>query len=185
MELVLMFKAKKIPALVPPDGTVTDLQCMVEKLLSVEQHKQKLIHKGTTVSNTPDRTLASFGIKQGSRIMVIGKSFSHEEEEVLKVLQAIESDFKKYNVTVDELSKQLDDHLKGFNENYSDDISKHVRKGVLTASENLMRLLEKIDQMILKDEFTDAKIKRKTLVKNIQIKMDKCESCLEKLADQP
>ena len=184
MELVLMFKAKKMPALVPPDGNITDLKHMVEKLLNVEQHKQKLIHKGTTISNSPDNTLASFGIKQGSRIMVIGKSFSHEEEEVMKVLVTIENDFKKYNSTVDELSKQLEDILKGFNENYSDDITKHVKKGVLTASENLMRLLEKIDQMILKDEFADAKIKRKNLVQNIQNKMDKCEACLDKLAEK-
>lgn len=52
--------------------TVGDLMSLVESKYNVRRNAQKLIFRGKTLENE-DSTLASYNIKSGSKIMLIGR----------------------------------------------------------------------------------------------------------------
>ena len=176
MNLVISVGAKRHEITINEDSNVKDLMRSVAATTQIKEINQKLIHKGVTLTKEPEKFLSEFGIKNGSKVMVIGKRYDSEEEAALKTFQVIEKDVFKISLLTNELEKQVDSISKGFlDEPYKSEAFKKIKKDLLKYSHLAMKHLETIDTIILSPEFADAKLKRKSTVDKLQSFMDRCE----------
>lgn len=80
MQLTISFRGEKHTLEVSPDGLFTDLQTQLEALTSIPPHLQKLLYGGKKASSSADSTtLAQAGLKNGTKIMLIGSPESEHE----------------------------------------------------------------------------------------------------------
>lgn len=84
--------------------TVEDLANLTAELTEVPRGSQRLIFKGQSLTEF-SQPLKSFGVKKGSRIMLIGKKFDPLNDENMKAILAAE---KK----VDDIEKRLTENLE-------------------------------------------------------------------------
>ncbi|XP_046851967.1 uncharacterized protein LOC124445302 [Xenia sp. Carnegie-2017] len=153
------------------EPTVQSLAECVQKQLGVPIKSQKLIHKGKSLDCSA--TLISYGIKSGSKIMLIGSKYTHEDDPNYKHLSKIDD-------TVSELHRQLGLLLQEFD---------GIKKGYLEeklAEQSVKKLIKKvtgiIEENMKKIEYVDTlkvdqllKMKRKNLVIKIQSNIDKAD----------
>ncbi|MGH0158330.1 UNVERIFIED_CONTAM: hypothetical protein FKN15_060333, partial [Acipenser sinensis] len=79
---------------------LNDLAEAIARVTGVPLPSQKLIFKGKSLREM-EQPLSSFGVKQGCKVMMIGKRNSPEEEAELKILKDLEK-------SVDQTSKKLE-----------------------------------------------------------------------------
>ncbi|XP_028400664.1 centromere-associated protein E-like isoform X3 [Dendronephthya gigantea] len=158
--------------------TVQSLAECIEKELGVPRNAQKLIHKGKSLQDLSSM-LISYGIKSGSKIMLIGSKYNLEEDPNYKQLSKIDD-------SVNELQKQLR-ILEGEFDN--------IKQGYLDekfASESIKKLIKKtkgiIEENMKKIEFVDSlevdvllRGRRKNLVIKIQSSIDKADEFIATL----
>lgn len=168
------------------DGNVPilkDLSDVLTQATGVPAPAQKLIFKGKSLKEM-DESLASFGIKPGCKLMMIGKRNSPEEETELKKLKDIEK-------TVEQNAKKLekvDGELTGLKNGF---LAKDLQAEALTkldhrvkvAAEQFMKILEQIDSMNLPENFSDCRIKKKGLVKTVQGFLAQCDKIEAGISD--
>ncbi|KAM3842266.1 BAG family molecular chaperone regulator 1 [Diretmus argenteus] len=163
------------------DPTVKDLSDALTQATGVPAPSQKLIFKGKSLKDMEER-LTSYGIKQGCKLMMIGKRNSPEEEAELKKLKDIE---KSVEQTAKKLEK-VDGELTGLKNGF---LAKDLQAEALgkldhrvkVAAEQFMKILEQIDSMSMPEHFSDCKMKKKGLVKTVQdflAQCDKIEACI-------
>uniref|UniRef100_A0A6Q2YCL4 Ubiquitin-like domain-containing protein n=1 Tax=Esox lucius TaxID=8010 RepID=A0A6Q2YCL4_ESOLU len=132
------------------DGNEPALKDLSEALVQatgVPAPAQKLIFKGKSLKEM-EESLSSFGIKQGCKLMMIGKRNSPEEESELKKLKDIE---KSVEQTAKKLEK-VDGELTGLKNGF---LAKDLQAEALgkldhrvkVASEQFMKILEQVDSM--------------------------------------
>ncbi|XP_034038602.1 BAG family molecular chaperone regulator 1 [Thalassophryne amazonica] len=155
--------------------TVRDLAEALAEATGVHTTAQKLIFKGKSLKD-PEESLFSYGIKEGCKMMLIGKRNSPEEEAELKKLRDIEK-------SVDQLAKKLehvDGELTGIKNGF---LGKDLQveslgkldNSVKVATEQLMKILEQLDAMSLPDNFRDCKLKRRGLANTVQDFLARCD----------
>ncbi|KAH8833168.1 WLM-domain-containing protein [Flagelloscypha sp. PMI_526] len=66
------FKGTSYPLALTPDTTMKDLQLHLEELTQIPPHLQKLIYKGKKASAQDDLSIRDNGIKNGTKIQMIG-----------------------------------------------------------------------------------------------------------------
>lgn len=168
------------------DGNVPilkDLSDVLTQATGVPAPAQKLIFKGKSLKEM-DESLASFGIKPGCKLMMIGKRNSPEEETELKKLKDIEK-------TVEQNAKKLekvDGELTGLKNGF---LAKDLQAEALTkldhrvkvAAEQFMKILEQIDSLNLPENFSDCRIKKKGLVKTVQGFLAQCDKIEAGISD--
>ncbi|KAM4551808.1 BAG family molecular chaperone regulator 1 [Odontesthes bonariensis] len=161
--------------------TVKELSEALCQATGVPPPSQKLIFKGKSLKDM-EESLSSYGIKQGCKLMMIGKRNSPEEEAELRKLKEIEQ-------TVEQTAKKLekvDGELTGLKNGF---LAKDLQAEALTkldhrvkiAAEQFMKILEQIDAMTLPENFNDCKTKKKGLVKTVQdflAQCDRIEACI-------
>ncbi|XP_029970479.1 BAG family molecular chaperone regulator 1-like [Salarias fasciatus] len=161
--------------------TVKDLSDALTQLTGVPGASQKIIFKGKSLKDM-DESLSSFGVKDGCKLMMIGKRNSPEEEAELKKLKDIE---KSVEQTVKKLEK-VDGELTGLKNGF---LAKDLQAQALdkldnrvkAAAEQFIRILEQIDAMTVPENFSDCRMKKKGLVKTVQdflARCDKIEACI-------
>ena len=186
MDLTILVGAKKHVISVGEENSVNALMETVEEKTQIKQLNQKLIFKGVTLTKEPDKLLTDFGIKNGSKIMVIGKKYDSEEEAALNIFRNIEIDIAKLSKVTDDNQKQAQSILNGFlQKQYREEAFEKIRKELQKISLTLMKYLEVIDSMTLSPDFTNAKSKRKSVVVKLQALMDQCESLNESIDCKP
>ncbi|KAM4605395.1 BAG family molecular chaperone regulator 1 [Polymixia lowei] len=173
-------------ALSEQDGNepkVKDLADALTQVTGVPAPSQKLIFKGKSLKDM-EESLSSFGIKQGCKLMMIGKRNSPEEEAELKKLKDIE---KSVEQTAKKLEK-VDGELTGLKNGF---LAKDLQAEALgkldhrvkVASEQFMKILEQIDSMIVPETFSDCKMKKKGLVKTVQDFLAQCDKIEAGISD--
>ncbi|KAG7523638.1 BAG family molecular chaperone regulator 1 [Solea senegalensis] len=161
--------------------TVKDLSDALCQSTGVPSGSQKIIFKGKSLKDM-EESLSSCGVKDGCKLMMIGKRNSPEEEAELKKLKDIE---KTIELTAKKLEK-VDGELTGLKNGF---LAKDLQAEALgkldhrvkIAAEQFMKILEEIDAISIPENFSDCKIKKKGLVKTVQgflAQCDKTEACI-------
>ncbi|KAM9789402.1 BAG family molecular chaperone regulator 1 [Neosynchiropus ocellatus] len=162
---------------------VRDLCDVLAEVTGVPQASQKIIFKGKSLKE-PEESLSSYGIKDGSKLMMIGKRNSPEEEVELKRLKDIEK-------TVEQTAKKLekmDDELTGLRNGFlakdlqAEALGKLDHRVKVTA-EQFMKLLEQIDGMSIPEVFSDCRLKKKRLVQSVQAFLAQCDKIEASISD--
>lgn len=207
LELVLVFGQKRLPMLVSLDGsdrpgdslTIGHLSDAVTEVSQVKPECQKLIYRGRTLFNNDrkstdaafETTLSSLGIKNGERIMLLGRkpqdtNHTNEEKSPLKDTKAPDPDrLAELRSRLDTISARLQqevDKIAGMK-----DVAelKSLRLTLRGLHEETMKLLETVDSTREReDSVSDFRTQRKALVNSIQSKLDQCENCLADITDK-
>lgn len=161
--------------------TVKDLSDAVNEATGVPPASQKLIFKGKSLKDM-EASLSSCGIKEGCKLMMIGKRNSHEEEAELKKLKEIEKSVEQMGKKLETVDGELTGLKNGFlaKDLQAEALSKLDHR-VKIAAEQFMKILEQIDAMSIPENFTDCRTKKKGLVKTVQdflAQCDKIEACI-------
>ncbi|XP_057646531.1 BAG family molecular chaperone regulator 1 [Chionomys nivalis] len=155
---------------------VQDLAQLVEEATGVPLPFQKLIFKGKSLKEM-ETPLSALGIQNGCRVMLIGEKSNPEEEVELKKLKDLEVSVEKTAYHLEDLNKELFGIQQGFlaKELQAEALCKLDRK-VKATIEQFMKILEEIDTMVLPENFKDSRLKRKNLVKKVQVFLAECDT---------
>ncbi|XP_041103803.1 BAG family molecular chaperone regulator 1-like [Polyodon spathula] len=162
---------------------LNDLAEAIAQVTGVPLTSQKLIFKGKSLREM-EQPLSSFGVKQGCKVMMIGKRNSPEEEAELRILKDLEK-------SVDQTSKKLekvDGELTGLKNGF---LAKHLQAEALNrldqrvkvAAEQFMKILEQMDAMSLPENFSDCRMKKKALIKTVQACLAQCDKIEAGISD--
>ncbi|KAM3928979.1 BAG family molecular chaperone regulator 1 isoform 2-T2 [Leptodactylus fuscus] len=158
------------------DPTLQDVALSVEKITGVPLASQKLIYKGKSLKQM-EQTLTKLGIKNGCKIMLIGKKNCPEEETELKKLKDLEKSVEQIESKLDDVNKELSGIQKGFlSKSLQMEALGKLDKRIKITVEHFMKVLEQIDSMALPENFIDCRMKRKGLVKKVQGLLARCDT---------
>ncbi|XP_038626221.1 BAG family molecular chaperone regulator 1, partial [Tachyglossus aculeatus] len=169
----------------PGDGepTLQDLAVLVQKATGVPLPFQKLIYKGKSLKEM-ERTLSSLGVKHGSRVMLIGKRNSPEEEAELKKLKDLEKSLEQIANKLENINKELSGIQRGFlAKDLKAEALGKLSKRIKGTMEQFMEVLEQVDSLTLPETFSDCRLKRKGLVQKVQAFLAQCDT-VERNIDQ-
>ncbi|KAF7222258.1 BAG family molecular chaperone regulator 1 [Nothobranchius furzeri] len=161
--------------------TVKDLAEALNQATGVPPASQKLIFKGKSLKDL-EESLSSYGIKEGCKLMMIGKRNSPEEEAELRKLKEIEKSVEQMVKKLENVDGELTGLKNGFlaKDLQAEALSKLDHR-VKIAAEQFMKILEQIDAMSLPENFIDCRMKKKGLVKTVQdflARCDRIEACI-------
>lgn len=181
LSVVVTHSNEKYDLLVTPqqgnsEPIVQDLAQLVEEATGVPLPFQKLIFKGKSLKEM-ETPLSALGMQNGCRVMLIGEKTNPEEEIELKKLKELEVSVEKTANHLEELNKELSDIQQGFlaKELQVEALCRLDRK-IKATIEQFMKILEEIDTMVLPENFKDSRLKRKNLVKKVQVFLAECDS---------
>uniref|UniRef100_A0ACB8FTA6 Uncharacterized protein n=1 Tax=Sphaerodactylus townsendi TaxID=933632 RepID=A0ACB8FTA6_9SAUR len=156
--------------------TVRDMALLIEQVTGVPLSFQKLIYKGKSLKEM-EQPLSTFGVKNGCKVMLIGKRNSPEEENELKKLKDLEKSVEQIAKKIEEVNKELGGIQKGFlAKNLQTEALNQLDKRIKGTAEQFMKILEQIDAIALPDNFSDCKQKKKGLVKKVQAFLAQCDT---------
>ncbi|XP_044150461.1 BAG family molecular chaperone regulator 1 isoform X2 [Bufo gargarizans] len=148
----------------------------VEKVTGVPLASQKLIYKGKSLKEMQQK-LSVLGIKNGCKVMLIGKKNCPEEESELKKLKDLEKSVEQIANKVEDVNKELLAIQKGFlTKSLQVEALGKLDKRIKTTVEQFMKVLEQIDSMTMPENFSDCKMKRKGLVQKVQGLLAQCDT---------
>ncbi|CAI5789584.1 BAG family molecular chaperone regulator 1 [Podarcis raffonei] len=156
--------------------TVRDMALLIEQVTGVPISFQKLIYKGKSLKEM-EQPLATFGVKNGCKVMLIGKRNSPEEETELKKLKDLEKSVEQIAKKIEDVNKELGGIQKGFlAKNLQTEALNQLDKRIKGTAEQFMKILEQIDAITLPENFSDCKQKKKGLVKKVQGFLAQCDT---------
>lgn len=181
LSVIVTHSNEKYDLLVTPqqgnsEPVVQDLAQLVEEATGVPLPFQKLIFKGKSLKEM-ETPLSALGMQNGCRVMLIGEKSNPEEEVELKKLKDLEVSVEKTANHLEELNKELSGIRQGFlaKELQAEALCKLDRK-IKATIEQFMKILEEIDTMVLPEKFKDSRLKRKNLVKKVQVFLAECDT---------
>uniref|UniRef100_A0A803T1P8 BAG family molecular chaperone regulator 1 n=1 Tax=Anolis carolinensis TaxID=28377 RepID=A0A803T1P8_ANOCA len=156
--------------------TVRDMALLIEQLTGVPLSFQKLIYKGRSLKEM-EQPLSTYGVKNGCKVMLIGKRKSPDEEAELKKLKDLELSVEQAAKKIEEVNKELGGIQKGFlAKNLQTEALHQLDKRIKGTAEQFMKILEQIDAITLPDNYSDCKQKKKGLVKKVQAFLAQCDT---------
>ncbi|KAJ1202797.1 hypothetical protein NDU88_006592 [Pleurodeles waltl] len=162
----------KLQIVAQEDGdepTLQDMAVMLEQITGVPLSFQKLIYKGKSLKEM-EKPLSALGVKNGCKVMLIGKRNSPEEDAELRKLKDLEKSVELIANKLEEINKEFTGLQKGFlAKNLQTEALNKLDKRIKSAVEQFMKLLEQIDAVSVPDNFSDCRLKRKSLVKKVQV----------------
>jgi len=179
----LIHGSQKKDIQVSNDCSVKDLEEEVAKLFHVPSHKQKLICKGKSLS-AKDASLKELGIKSKSKIMVLGKKSCPEEDQLKSTIASHGQHAEDIWVKCQKILADFQSVQQGFlSENQTIETLNKLEKQAKIRAEELLRIMMALDGLELDASFTDARQKRKDLIKTIQKHLDEIDK-LEEMINQ-
>ncbi|XP_059419569.1 BAG family molecular chaperone regulator 1-like [Carassius carassius] len=165
------------------EALLKDLCEALTEATGVPIPSQKVIFKGKSLKEM-EEPLSSFGIKQGCKLMMIGKRNSPEEEGELKKLKDIEKSVEQTAKKLEKVDGELTGLKNGFlaKELQAEALNKLDHR-VKVAAEQFMKILEEIDGMNLPETFSDSRMKKKGLVKTVQGFIAQCNKIEAGISD--
>ncbi|XP_016095236.1 BAG family molecular chaperone regulator 1 [Sinocyclocheilus grahami] len=165
------------------EALLKDLCEALTEATGVPIPSQKVIFKGKSLKEM-EEPLSSFGIKQGCKLMMIGKRNSPEEEVELKKLKDIEKSVEQTARKLEKVDGELTGLKNGFlaKELQAEALNKLDHR-VKVAAEQFMKILEEIDGMNLPESFSDCRMKKKGLEKTVQGFLAQCDKIEAGISD--
>uniref|UniRef100_A0A8D0FI47 BAG family molecular chaperone regulator 1 n=1 Tax=Strix occidentalis caurina TaxID=311401 RepID=A0A8D0FI47_STROC len=158
------------------EPTLQDMAVLIEQVTGVPVHFQKLIYKGKSLKEL-EQPLSALGVKNGCKVMLIGKRNSPEEEAELKKLKDLEKSVEQIANKLEEVNKEFTSIQKGFlAKDLQAEALKQLDKRIKGTAEQFMKTLEQIDAVNLPENFSDCKVKKKGLVKRVQVFLAQCDT---------
>ncbi|KAM4704708.1 BAG family molecular chaperone regulator 1 isoform 1-T1 [Rhinophrynus dorsalis] len=158
------------------EPTLQDMALIVEQVTGVPLTSQKLIYKGKSLKEM-QQTLTALGVKNGCKVMLIGKRNCPEEESELKKLKDLEKSVEQMASKLEDVNKELSGIQKGFlSKSLQAEALSKLDKRIKTTVEQFMKILEQIDSMSMPENFSDCRLKRKGLVKKVQGLLAQCDT---------
>ncbi|XP_052473521.1 BAG family molecular chaperone regulator 1-like isoform X1 [Carassius gibelio] len=165
------------------EALLKDLCEALTEATGVPIPSQKVIFKGKSLKEM-EEPLSSFGIRQGCKLMMIGKRNSPEEEGELKKLKDIEKSVEQTAKKLEKVDGELTGLKNGFlaKELQAEALNKLDHR-VKVAAEQFMKILEEIDGMNLPETYSDSRMKKKGLVKTVQGFISQCDKIEAGISD--
>ncbi|XP_054020172.1 BAG family molecular chaperone regulator 1 [Dryobates pubescens] len=158
------------------EPTLQDMAALIEQVTGVPVPFQKLIYKGKSLKEL-EQPLSALGVKNGCKVMLIGKRNSPEEEAELKKLKDLENSVEQIANKLEEVNKEFTSIQKGFlAKDLQAEALKQLDKRIKGTAEQFMKTLEQIDAITLPENFSDCKLKKKALVKKVQVFLAQCDT---------
>ncbi|XP_058942366.2 BAG family molecular chaperone regulator 1 [Pocillopora verrucosa] len=180
LKFTLVHGSNKYPVELQTDSsndgpTVEDLANLAARLTDVPRGSQRLIFKGQSLTDL-SQSLKSLKVKNGSKVMLIGKKFNPLEEENMKAVLAAEKKTDEIEKRLTENVEELQGVEKGFlqTELVNQTLDKLTRK-IQGITEDFMKTLESLDSLLIDSSLQQAKAKKKSLVQRIQVLLDKSD----------
>ncbi|XP_069476645.1 BAG family molecular chaperone regulator 1 isoform X2 [Ambystoma mexicanum] len=101
------------------EPTLQDMAVIIEQITGVPITFQKLIYKGKSLKEM-DKPLSALGIKNGCKVMLIGKRNSPEEDAELRKLKDLERSVELVANKLEEISKEFTGLQKSVPDNFND-----------------------------------------------------------------
>ncbi|XP_061850993.1 BAG family molecular chaperone regulator 1 isoform X7 [Colius striatus] len=131
------------------EPTLQDMAVLIEQVTGVPVPFQKLIYKGKSLKEL-EQPLSALGVKNGCKVMLIGKRNSPEEEAELKKLKDLEKSVEQIANKLEEVNKEFTGIQKGFlAKDLQTEALKQLDKRIKGTAEQFMKILEQIDAIIL------------------------------------
>ncbi|XP_006009223.1 BAG family molecular chaperone regulator 1 isoform X2 [Latimeria chalumnae] len=149
---------------------------VIAEVTGVPLPNQKLIYKGKSLKEM-EQPLSALGIKDGCKVMLIGKKSCPEEEDELKKIKDFEKSVEQISKKLVEFGDELAGIQKGFlANNLRIEALGRLDKKVKGLVEQFMKILEQVDALSLPENFNECRSKRKSLVKNVQNYLSQCDT---------
>ncbi|XP_061850990.1 BAG family molecular chaperone regulator 1 isoform X4 [Colius striatus] len=127
------------------EPTLQDMAVLIEQVTGVPVPFQKLIYKGKSLKEL-EQPLSALGVKNGCKVMLIGKRNSPEEEAELKKLKDLEKSVEQIANKLEEVNKEFTGIQKGFlAKDLQTEALKQLDKRIKGTAEQFMKILEQID----------------------------------------
>ncbi|XP_071958361.1 BAG family molecular chaperone regulator 1-like [Antedon mediterranea] len=163
--------------------SVLDLKNAASTATDVPVESQKLIFKGKSL-NDQSMLLKDVGIKNGCKVMLIGKKVDIEADASYKTIKDVEKRTDDVEKKQHEIQEEIDGIQKGFlQKDLVEEALKRLQKRLLVSQEELMRLLEQLDKLSIGESLIVIRTKRKTTVQKIQQRLDFNDSLEKKIID--
>ncbi|XP_060730143.1 BAG family molecular chaperone regulator 1 [Tachysurus vachellii] len=160
-----------------------DLSEALAQTTGVPQACQKIIFKGKSLKEM-EESLSSLGIKQGCKLMMIGKRNSPEEEAELKKLKDIEKSVEQTAKKLEKVHGELTGLKNGFlAKDLQAEALNKLDHRVKISAEHFMKILEELDSMTVPENFNDCRMKKKGLVKSVQGFLAQCDKIEAGISD--
>ncbi|KAL5020305.1 hypothetical protein ScPMuIL_003197 [Solemya velum] len=155
--------------------TVHHLKADIDRLYDIPPDCQKLIFKGKSLSNSAD-SLVKQGLKNGSKVMLIGKKPPPVDDARLKKLKSVDSSLDSLETKLSEITYELDGIHRGYlQKDLKASALDKLRNQLGALSEQFMKMLEALDALHFEEDNKGARIKRKNLVDRIQTLLDRAD----------
>jgi len=155
--------------------TLSEFSKRFEAITGVPASNQRLIYKGKSLT---DMTLlfSSIGFTNNSKLMLLGKKFSVDDEAHITKMCDVESSVTATENKLNDLTTRLADIQRGFlaAELQEEGLVKLSRQ-VLACIEALSVQLERLDALCLSQSSSDVQNKRKTIVRRIQELLERAD----------
>ncbi|XP_074653084.1 BAG family molecular chaperone regulator 1-like isoform X2 [Tubulanus polymorphus] len=149
--------------------TVEHLAKEAERVTTVPIKSQRLIFKGKSLT-AMDSRLSQLGLKDASKVMLIGKKANAEDDANIQKLKTIESDVSKNAKKLDDISYELVSAERGYvQDNLKKDVLTKLSKRLAAVIEQFMKFLEKVDGIqFSENNSSQGRRLRRDLVDRIQ-----------------
>ncbi|XP_016279256.2 BAG family molecular chaperone regulator 1 isoform X4 [Monodelphis domestica] len=127
------------------EPTLQDLALLIEQVTGVPLAFQKLIYKGKSLKEM-EQPLSALGVKNGCRVMLIGKKNSPEEEAELKKLRDLEKSVEKIADQLVGVNEELGGIQKTLPENFRD--CRLKRKGLVKKVQAFLAQCDTVERRI-------------------------------------
>ncbi|XP_064396390.1 BAG family molecular chaperone regulator 1-like [Halichondria panicea] len=163
------------------DSVVADLKTTLLTLTQIPIDSQKLIFKGKTLQDDY-KTVSELGIKQGSRLMVLGRKSAVADDPSSKEVE-------KFSCAVDGIARKMEgirEEVTGIEKGFLQteliaDACRGLHKRCLACGELLMQNLEKLDSMIIPPTETLIRGRKKSTVVRIQSLLTRNDDLIKRI----
>uniref|UniRef100_A0A8C2T4P3 BAG family molecular chaperone regulator 1 n=1 Tax=Coturnix japonica TaxID=93934 RepID=A0A8C2T4P3_COTJA len=155
------------------EPTLQDMAVLIEQVTGVPVSFQKLIYKGKSLKEL-EQPLSALGVKNGCKVMLIGKRNSPEEEAELKKLKDLEKSVEHIANKLEEVNKEFTSIQKGFlAKDLQAEALKQLDKRIKGTAEQFMKILEQVDAINKKKGKVEKKGEKKKKKKRKKSKKKK------------
>lgn len=161
--------------------TLKDLADAIAATCAVPIAQQKLILKGRTL-NDYNSTLEDIGIVNKSKIMLIGKRSSPEEDGFIEAIGRISKSSADLWTRYGEIEKTIDDMMKGYLDTEKTvEMYQKCLKNMKGVEEGFMKNLEALDAITIPSEYSSIRDKRKEVIRTINSFLSKTDNKIDEL----
>ncbi|XP_037083782.1 BAG family molecular chaperone regulator 1-like [Pollicipes pollicipes] len=186
LTLVIQHMGKKELVTFQTSTTLREFQQKVEEMTKVPASVQKVVHRGRDLArNDPDITLDDCRVRHKDILMILGRPEDPVRDETLAAICDLETQAEAVVARLDAVCGDMDGMKKGFlPAALQSETRGRLERRLAAVSEELMRLLERLDALSVQQSAPEVRRKRKAVVTAISTQMDRADAVRAALAER-